>query len=141
MVIERLLAELEAYRSEYADRGKHDRSGYIDPTDSDLAREEGARQACEETADTFAHLLREFQPQLAALSRVVAAAQAADRENLENIDEDRLHPCDVNDETVRRSLLYGAQADLSEAVAAYAALYPTDVAEAALTMEQASRRP
>ncbi len=57
MTMEDLLAQIEALRAEYAERAKPARSGFIDPTEADLAKEDGERQAFEEVAEDLKRLL------------------------------------------------------------------------------------
>jgi hypothetical protein len=52
-----LLKEISALLSDYEDRGKPSRSGYINPTDENLAQEDGERQAFAEVADSLKVIL------------------------------------------------------------------------------------
>jgi hypothetical protein len=54
---EELLAHIEAIRADYAERAEPRRSGYIDPSEADLAREDGKRDAFGEIASELASLL------------------------------------------------------------------------------------
>lgn len=61
MSIEQIIARLEVIRADAASRAEPTRSGYIDPSAEDLAREDGRRNAFAEIAESLRLLLAEAQ--------------------------------------------------------------------------------
>ena len=62
MDMQDLLAELAAMQADYAERSKPARSGYVDPTNEDLAKEEGQRLTFEAVANDLRSLLARAAP-------------------------------------------------------------------------------
>jgi hypothetical protein len=58
---EELLQRIAMLRDDYAERGEPSRSGYIDPSEADLARDDGARDAFREAAASLASLIAEVR--------------------------------------------------------------------------------